>query len=56
MLLFIYDVDDEVAFGVLKWLSQETTTNCVYWPNRFALICGPWQGTQFQARPLSTTC
>ena len=23
MLMFIYDVDDEVAFGVLKWLSQE---------------------------------
>ncbi|MCA2277132.1 PAS and ANTAR domain-containing protein [Mycobacterium intracellulare] len=26
MLMLIYDVDDSVAFGLLKWLSQETNT------------------------------
>lgn len=26
MLMLIYDIDDDVAFGLLKWLSQETNT------------------------------
>jgi hypothetical protein len=56
MLMFIYDVDDELHSVYSNGCPRKTTSNCVYWPNRFALICGPWQGTQFPARPLSTTC